>query len=438
MLESLYAFRTRGIKFGLRNIRLVLQRLGQPQKRYLSVHVAGTNGKGSTAAILHHIVTAAGYRSGLYTSPHLLDMRERYIVDRTPASPEELNEVYRAVAGACRQGEDPPLTFFEWATAMAFLLFSWRGVEVAVFEAGMGGRLDATRMAEGPLLLLNRIGLDHTEFLGKTREIIAGEKAGLIGSRSMVVAAPQPGGVMEVFTRTAARRSARLVSMESSSLSRVYGTDLDGVAFDLSTAGRRLPRLYLPLPGRHQAGNASLAVLGGAVLEMNGLSIGDEALYNGLSETYWPGRIQSFGERPTIILDAAHNVDSMEVLAAFMTEVFPDGDFPVVLAVLEDKDVGGILRSMKIMGARLFVAPCSTDRSASPGDLATLAAEAGVRVSGTYPSVASALDAAISSASGEEPILVTGSLFTVGEAAAFLKENDRHPASRDGWLSSLG
>jgi len=321
---------------------------------------------------------------------------------------------------------------------MALVEFSKQDVAWAVIETGMGGRLDATRAAGGPLLLLSRIGLDHVEHLGETREAIAGEKAGLIQRHSTVVAAPQPEGVMEVFTRTAARRGARLISVEQTALTRVHGTDLDGVTFDLSTAGRRLPRLYLPLPGRHQAENASLAVLGGTMLERKGLIIRDEAFYRGLSETFWPGRLQAVGENPVIILDAAHNVDSIESLTAFMNEIFPDGGYPVVLAVLGDKDVTGILRALKRLGGKLFVAPCPTERSFSPKVLADLASRAGLQVEGTYPSVASALEEAVSRASGEEPVLVTGSLFTVGEAITCLREEGRFDhAGRDGWFQSL-
>jgi dihydrofolate synthase/folylpolyglutamate synthase len=268
MLDFLWPIQGRlGVRFGLKNIRECLRRLGRPERRFLSVHVAGTKGKGSTAAVLHAILDAAGHRAGLYISPHLVDFRERFVVGRQMAGPDEMVDVFQDVARATRRGQDPPLTFFEWCTAMAFLLFARRGVEVAVLEAGMGGRLDATRAAGGPLALFSLIGLDHQAYLGDTPEAIAREKAGLMTRGGAAVTAPQAPGVMDVLRRRAAVLGVELVCLGETARLFVHGTDLGGVVFDLVLPGRRLPRLFCPLPGRHQAGNAALAVSGLGCLE---------------------------------------------------------------------------------------------------------------------------------------------------------------------------
>ncbi len=425
MLEHLYSFRTRGVRFGLKNIRLCLERLGRPQDSFLTVHVGGTKGKGSTSASLHHILTAAGHRSGLYTSPHLVDFRERFIVGRETVPRGDLIGAYRAVADATRNGEDPPLTFFEWVTAMAMLVFAARGVRVAVLETGMGGRLDATRAASGRLALISRIGLDHQEYLGETVVEIAGEKAGLIGRGSRVVTAPQSREVMEVLRKKAAVMSARLISLGEAGRLDIHGTDLAGVTFDLMAMGRRLPRLHLPLPGRHQAVNAALAVLGAITMDDDGLAVDDEAIYRGLSGVVWPGRLQAVGERPTIILDAAHNVDSMLSLAAFLRDVFRGVKITMVLGALADKDHRGILHTLRPLGPRLLIAPCASERTADTGRLAGMATDSGLEVEGVYPSVAAALNRAESLSGDAGQVVVTGSLFTVGEAMIFLEEKGR-------------
>ncbi len=420
MLDFLWPIQGRlGVRFGLRNIGECLRRLGRPERRFLSAHVAGTKGKGSTAAILQAILDAAGHRTGLYTSPHLLDFRERFVVGRSMAEHGELVEVFREVARVTGGGQDPPLTFFEWCTAMAFLLFARRGVEVAVLEAGMGGRLDATRAAGGPLALFSLIGLDHQAYLGETPEAIAREKAGLMTRGGHAITAAQTPGVTRVLRRRAAALGVELISLEEMSRLTVHGTDLAGVSFDLVLPGRRLARLFCPLPGRHQAGNAALAVAGLGCLERLGFGADDRAVAAGLASVRWPGRLETAGEAPTVILDAAHNPDSMRSLTAFLGEVFPGRPPAFVLGILADKDIPGMMRVLAPLSPDVWLAPCRSDRAAGVDAMAAAAAAAGLRIAGTGADVAAALEQARRSRP-EGPVVVTGSLFTVAEAKAAL------------------
>lgn len=422
MLDFLYPLqRSLGIHLGLENITRCLKRLGNPEKSFVSVHVAGTKGKGSTAAMLHYILTAAGYHSGLYTSPHLVDYRERFVMDRDMVSHEDLVEAFREVSAATAGGRDPSMTFFEWSTVMAFLIFARRQVDVAVIEAGMGGRLDATRTAGGPLVLISLIGLDHQEYLGEGRETIAREKAGILTRGRTAISVPQPGAVTDILRREISVSGGRFISLDKDVSLNVHGTDLNGVCFDLAYAGRRLPRLFSALPGVHQAGNALLAVAGSVFLQDYGLDVGDDAIYRGLSEVRWPGRLEVLGNKPAVILDSAHNSDSMKTLVKFLENNFPEGRVSVVLGILADKDIIGIMESLRGVEADIYLAPCRTPRTAPAAMLASAALDAGLDIAGIYTTVGEALNRAIEEAGGGKPIVVTGSFFTVGEATAHLK-----------------
>jgi dihydrofolate synthase/folylpolyglutamate synthase len=421
MLEFLYGLQAlRGMRFGLGSIREALGRLGNPQRHFRSVHVAGTKGKGSTAALLQSILHEAGHRAALYTSPHLVDFGERFRIGREQAREEEILASFREVARACGGGDDPPLTFFEWCTAMAFVLFARRGVSVAVLEAGLGGRLDATRAAGGSLVLMSRIGLDHQAYLGHTVRAIAGEKAGLIGRGAMVVTAPQQPAALEVIRARSDAAGGRLVRLDRAARLTVHGTDLDGVSFDLRVPGRRLPRLWCPLPGRHQAVNSALAVLGALALDEGGWRVPDQAIRRGLAACGWPGRLEAFGEDPVVILDGAHNVDSARALAEYLREVFPGVPLRLVLGILADKDVRGIMRALAVLPARLYLAPCRSARTAPPETLAAAARSAGLPVQGLFGTVTAALTSARREAAPVEPVVVAGSLFAAAEARSFL------------------
>lgn len=411
----------RGIRPGTARMDACLRRLGSPQAAFATVHVVGTKGKGSTAAMLHAILRAQGIVAALYTSPHLIDFTERFRVGDADVSWDDLAAAFREVHLATRGGADPPLTFFEWCTAMAFVLFARRGVKVAVVEAGMGGRWDATRSAAGQLVLVTRIGLDHTEQLGRTPERIAIEKASIMAPGATVLTARQLPDVENVIRRVVRRRGGACRPADSICSAVPHGTDVSGVCFDLLLAGGgRLYRLHIPLPGLHQAGNAALAAAGARVLAERGTAIGEEAIRTGLATVRWPGRLEILGDGPGVLLDGAHNRDSAEVLAAFLAEAFPGERLALVLGILADKDVQAILGALGRLPVRVYAAPCPNPRTLPAEVLAAEARKAGLPVAGVHRSVTAALDAARLHAGGAAPVVVTGSLYAVAEARARL------------------
>jgi dihydrofolate synthase/folylpolyglutamate synthase len=404
----------RGIRFGLARVRRCLGALGDPQTKFLTVHVTGTKGKGSTASMLHSILGEGGVRTGLFTSPHLLDFRERFVVDGRQVAEGEMLEAHLAVGEASLWGTIPPLTYFEWSTAMAFWLFARKGVAVAVVEVGLGGRLDATRVAGGPLTLLTRIGYDHQDYLGDTLESIAREKAALIVRGGAAITVPQEEEVIRVIRETAARRKATCRILSPADV-LVHATDARGTSFDL-LGGERVRRgLHVPLPGRHQATNAALAVAAAEALARRGYTLGDEAIRRGLAATRLPGRLEFVGRDPLTVVDGAHNPEAMEALAAFLGEAFPRQRVTMVLGILRDKDYRSMLRLVLPHAGDLFVAPCRSPRTLSGEALAAAAREAGHRRVEVRPTITAALHDAIRAAGPAGTVLVTGSFFTAAE-----------------------
>jgi len=405
------------IRLGLERIAATLEALGSPQGRYPALLVAGTNGKGSTSAFLASALRAAGLRVGLYTSPHLVSCRERIRVDGAPIAPEALDAAVARLCAAYAPAREPAhpdaLTYFETMTALAFDEFAHAGVDVAVLEVGLGGRLDATNVPGTDLrcTVVTKLGLDHAEFLGDTIEAIAGEKGAIARPGVPLVSAPQAPSALAVLQRIAGERGSPLV---------VAGTDATLVPGEggLEYDGPRwhVEGIRLGLRGGFQAENAAVAL---ATLEACGLAVSPGAAREGLASARWPGRLEVVAADPVVVLDGAHNPDGAAVLVDGFTGLWPRVRPQIVFGVLADKERAAMMEAVLPLGAAVHLCAPPSPRSV---DVETLRREAAAfaREVHAHGSVSAALDAARAAAGPQGVVLVCGSLYLVGEARRIL------------------
>jgi dihydrofolate synthase/folylpolyglutamate synthase len=398
-----------GTKLGLDTPRRLLADLGDPQSAYPAVHVAGTNGKGSTCVLLEAVLRAAGRAVGRYTSPHLEDFRERIAVDGRPITDAELVRHAARVHEAARR-LDLPVTYFEAATALAFLHFAGAPVDAAVVEVGLGGRLDATNVLSPQVSVITNVTLEHTKHLGDTVTAVAGEKAGIVKPGVPVVTAAR-GEALEVVRAAAARHGAPLF---------VLGEDFaipDGEPFAYDGPGGPLDGVALGLAGRHQHENAALALAAAALFLDGHLPEGTAAA---LAGARWPGRLEPVAAAAPVLLDCAHNGAAARTLAAHLAET-PGGPLWLVLGVLADKDFDPIAEALCPLAARVILTAPDTPRR---GDLAAQAAAARrhARDVAVVEGVAAAVDLAVrEAAAAGGSVVVTGSIYTVGETRTHLR-----------------
>jgi len=389
-----------GVRLGLERMERVMSALGDPQRSYSSVHLAGTNGKGSTAAMIASCLVAAGIRTGLYISPHLSRFTERIQIDGREVDQEQVTRLAARVLGLAEG-----LSFFEAVTAMALLWFAEEGAEVAVLETGLGGRLDATNVVTPRVCVLTRIDIDHTDLLGTSLTDIAREKAGIVKPGVPVVSAPCAAEVERVLRARCAELRAPLW--------------LAGHELRLSDAGDyagptwRVARVEAGLSGGFQRENAALCLAALERLRAEGVRVDEEHARRGLREVRWPGRMERIGERH--LVDGAHNPCGARALAASLPG---DGRFSVVFGLLGERDVGDVLAPLLPRAARVIFTRARSARAVEPGRLAR-------RAAGRFPDrpfeVAPDLAAALASAARyDEPVLITGSLYLVGEARELL------------------
>jgi len=393
-----------GMRPGLERIETLLEALSNPERRYTLVQVAGTNGKGSVAAMLAGILKADGRRVGLYTSPHLVSFRERIRVDGEAIAEDDVADGFDAIATLVARVD---ATMFEASTALALDHFAREAVDVAVLEVGLGGRLDATTVGTPAVTALARIDLDHQEVLGATLAAIAAEKAAIIRSGVAVSAAQAPEAADVLIARAAAVGVPLL--MEGRELSvRVRARDLDAQTIDAAGPGWRLEGLRLPLLGVYQPSNAVVALAAARAL-----GVGDAACREGLARARWPGRFEVLRARDRIVvLDGAHNPAGAAALAASLTEWFGDTPLTLVFGALRDKDAPGMLAALAPRAQRLIFTASSSPRAARPEALRD-AAPAGA----TVELADSALEAlALAAREPRTPILcVAGSLSLLGD-----------------------
>lgn len=421
-------------KLKLARMRELLRRLGDPQESLPIVHVAGTKGKGSTAAMVAAVLTAAGYRTGLFTSPHLVGMEERLAIDGSPCPPDEFVQLVEELAPVVNQMDaeaersyptDFGPTFFEVVTAMGFLRFAQRGVQVAVVEVGLGGRLDSTNVCRPRVSVITSISLDHTKQLGKTEEAIAWEKAGIIKRGVPVVSGVTHPGAREVIRAACRRKRSRLVEVEREfhfdyrpprGLERAPAWGEVDFEYDGPGGARSYQRVRLGLVGRHQGANAAVALATLAQLQAAGWDIPESAIRIGLESLVWPARVEVLARHPVVIIDAAHNVASVEALLRTLEESFSVRKRILIFATTQEKDVAEMLRRLLPAFDHVLLTQYLDNPRAVP--LAELCATARAVSGRDWPAFgrpAEAWQAARSLASAEDLICVTGSFFIAAQ-----------------------
>jgi dihydrofolate synthase/folylpolyglutamate synthase len=404
--------------YDLRRVDEILSLLGDPHKKAASVHITGTNGKGSVAVMVASALTASGYRTGLYTSPHLHSWRERIRVDGELISESglaklvtELKPQVEAVNQRAKYGQ---LTTFELLTAMAFAYFGQKGVKFQVLEVGMGGRFDATSVITPLVAILTPIGLDHTDVLGSTVAEIAAEKCGIIKPGITVVISPQPPEAARVIKQSCAERGARLITVGKDVSWRGLSSDLDGQR--LQVKGRKGSyELFLPVLGEHQQVNAATAVAALEVLTESGFNIPAGKIARALAQVEWPGRFQLLRRNPPVVVDGAHNVDAARSLKKALKHYFDGERAILVMGASGDKDVAGVIAELAPLFDRVIVTRSRHPRAMAPAPLAAEFARHGVKAR-IAEDVPSALSQALALAGKKDLVCLAGSLFIVGEA----------------------
>ena len=425
-LEYLLSLEHFGIKFGLDNIRAILERLGHPERAFRTVHIAGTNGKGSVTAMVDTALRAAGHRSARYTSPHLVDLTERFVVDGQAVSQtvlsQAVDDVRTVIADLQQRGvlEVHP-TFFEVTTAAAFEIFRQAAVEVAVCEVGLGGRLDATNVLSPMVTAITSIAFDHQQYLGTSLAEIAGEKAGIVKSDVPIVVGPVAPEAARVIEDTARERKAPLVwAREGVAIEAMPVPLRGGQLIRLRTPRTDYGVVELRLEGRHQVDNAVIAVRVLEILDEIGFDVPKSAITEGLASVWWPGRLERIslvGGR-TLLIDAAHNPAGAEALAAYLRDRAVR--HPLVFAAMRDKDVRGILSALVPQASALVFTRSSNPRSANPHSLVAVVQT----LTPTLPiQVEDSVSAALAYAWKLSPdIVAAGSIFLLGDV---LKELGR-------------
>ena len=401
-VQFLYNLRLFGAKFGLENTFKLAARAGNPQNQLRFIHVAGTNGKGSTCAMLESIYRAAGLRVGLFTSPHLVSFRERIQVNRELISKNEVIRLVEALQPMLKEfHNDHHPTFFEVVTVMELKFFAEQKCDLVIWETGLGGRLDATNIVTPLASVITNIAFDHQQWLGDTLAKIAAEKAGIIKPSVPVITAADEPEALTMIEKTAREKNAPLIKVaQASRLHAAAGT------------------AALPLPGDHQRLNAALAL---AVVEtlQSKIPANDSAIRTGLETVNWPGRLQLVQTQSgqNILLDGAHNVAGAKALLSALGENYPTARRTLILGVLQDKDWPQICRVLAPLAARIFTVPVASERTAGARELA-----AACRVANPAVKIAAcdSLRMALDQAANDRFVVVTGSLYLVGEALELL------------------
>ncbi len=398
--------------FDLARVRALMASLGDPHHKYPVIHIAGTKGKGSVAALCAAALQAAGYRVGLYTSPHLQAYTERFQVNRIPVSQSEFAALVEAIEP--RVSPIPHLTVFEIEAALAFWHFARQRVDVSVIEVGMGGRLDATNVVAPLVSVITPISLDHVPILGTTLAEIAVEKAGIIKTGCPVVIAPQPDAAREQIVTIARQRGARLFQVGIDNQYTAIEHSLQGQRFRLRQGATNI-ELYLPLLGPHQMENAATAYAAVNAAREEGLHIGDQAIRQGFGSVFWPGRFELLQQQPPVVLDCAHNPASAHRLRETLDDYFPEQPVVLVIGVMQDKDVRGILEALRARVVTTIATQADHPRALAADRLAEIAAGLGLRAF-SIPDVRKAVSQARKTCPPDGMVLITGSLYVVGAA----------------------
>jgi len=411
----LYSLEKYGILLGLDNIKILLSLIGNPQNKFKSIHVVGTNGKGSTASFLNSILINSGYKTGLYTSPHLISFSERITISGNPIAEADIERLAYMMKTKIAQSpySKRPFTFFEVTTAMAFQYFAEQNVDIAIIEAGLGGRLDATNTLSPLVTIITTIGLEHKEFLGNTIEDIAFEKASVIKENTPCVTGVRDISAAKVIKDIARSKNSPLYEIDK------HFTYLPLSKYDFSYDGIKMHEKTFTLEkliGKNQFDNASVAIAVAELLQDKGFQLIYENIYNGIKNTYWPGRFEIIRHSPPFIIDGAHNPQGIDSLTENLKTYFPEIKFKIILTVLKDKDIFEMVKKIMPFASEIVLVPNKNERSYKIEELKEMFKNNNIfSFAKDIPSV---IKECIKS---DKPVLFTGSLYGIGEAKEALK-----------------
>ena len=412
-LQTLYERQRFGIKLGLNTTRSLLASLGDPHREFQSVQIAGTNGKGSTAAILASILVAAGHRTGLYTSPHLIDFSERIQIDHHPIPTDRVEALIDEINISCPTSITP--TFFEFATAIAFRYFAEANIKIGIVEVGMGGRFDSTNILDPLVTIITNVALDHQQYLGDTIEDITTEKCGIIRADIPTVIGNVSTRTLAVIQETCVERRSPLIQL---------GVNFEIIRsspcrFDFHGRTSSYSDLHCSLVGHHQIENAACALAAVECLSEGGLTISEDGVQKGMTSVQWPGRLECLSTHPTVFLDGAHNPAAAAALAEFLEEHLrvQGGELILVIGMQKDKDMTAFFSPLLPLAHLLILTHSTHAQSASAKELAERLPDWPVRVIHTT-SADDAMIQARMTAHHNDTICVTGSLLLVGEVKA--------------------
>ena len=410
-LDFLYGLQIFGIKLGLRNITKTLREIDDPHDSFRAIHIAGTNGKGSTAALVESVLRAAGWKTGLFTSPHLFDFTERIRVNGRPIPHRRVSEGVSLLRPFVERYR---CTFFEAVTALAFHHFREEEVDVAVVEVGMGGRLDATNVISPVCTIITDIDNDHTEYLGSTLTSIAQEKAAIVKENGLVITSVTDPDILDTVESVCRKREAALYTTATHCSLTASEVTSEGSWVDFRAPFRSYTGVRLPLVGRHQLRNCEAALLAIDVMNGDGFAVTEPQVKEGIAGTVWPGRLHVLQKEPLFVVDGAHNVGGMLALKAALQELFPYDSLILVLGVMANKNYGAMVKAIVPMAREVVVTRPRMDRALECG---LLAEEVKTITSHFHvvDSIPEAVERAFQLAGSNDAVCAAGSLFLVGE-----------------------
>jgi dihydrofolate synthase/folylpolyglutamate synthase len=425
-IKYLYNLKIYGMSLGLERIEFLLKSLGSPQENMKAIHVAGTNGKGSVCAMLSSVLSSAGYKVGLFTSPHLLEFEERIRINGEPVSKKKLcSLVDRVKPIASSMVEDHDFehpTFFEMATAMAFSHFFDENVDFAVIEVGLGGRLDATNVISPLICVITSVSLDHTHVLGTTLGEVAREKAGIIKEGIPVICGIEQEEIIKMIEDICQKKHCQVLFSKNQGGYNLKEKNVDYQVFDIHLNGSQYTDLNIPLLGEHQLKNAQIAIMSTELLKGMGMDIKEEDLREGLAKTKWPGRLQIIQKNPTIILDCAHNPSGMKALGSVINDMFGRTKKILIIGIMRDKDIPGIVKEAGSFADLMIITKPKFERAAEPEHIQKWAKKYCEDVK-IIQNVAEAVNFSKSTTEPEDVVIISGSIFNVGESMEFLYSN---------------
>jgi dihydrofolate synthase/folylpolyglutamate synthase len=416
-LQYLYNLTSLGWKLGLNKIRSLLQELNNPHEKYKTIHIAGTNGKGSTSAMVDSILRSAGYKTGLYTSPHLVYIGERIMCNGKSIDQQELVEYIERLQPLIKKYK---CTFFEAITAIAFLYFADQQIDIAVIEVGLGGRLDATNVITPLISIITNIEIDHTKQLGFNRKSIAFEKAGIIKPGTICITNCRYDNVESIFDQICQERQVEHIRVDQ--LLKVNNVQLGEkiTSLDMAINGSIFPQLKLSLIGEHQIQNAALAVTTANILNARFLPIKLEDIYHGLLDVHWPGRLQTISYNPKVVIDVGHNSNGISCINKAMRTIFNYNRLIVLFGVCKDKNYTAMVKKLASLSDLFIAVKASTNRALSPRTLTNIARKYTNEVH-KFNTTIEGIDCALKYAEKDDLILCIGSHYIVSEIMTYFR-----------------